>query len=104
MLHCFAGEINCLICKKHIEERTKLFQDEGVMTSLSEKLEKDSIDQEVQNINENSKKMNECPLGGCGFSSIVMDELVEHVLNHFPPIKIDDEFDQFCVEQPPSVT
>ena len=91
------------MCKKHLQASEKVYHDEGVMTSLSERVEKDSIDQEVQHINESRKKVPECPVGGCGYSSMGLDELADHVLTHFPPIRIEDEFDELCLEQPPSV-
>ncbi len=81
-----------------------MFHDEAVMTSLIERVEKDSIDQEVQNINENSRKARECPIGGCNFICADIEELVDHVMTHFPPIEIKDEFDQYCLEQSPSLT
>lgn len=101
--YCFAGNEDCLVCKKHQQANEKVYLDECVMTSLSERVEKDSIDQEVQHINENSKKRYECPIGGCNYSNIDNDELADHVLTHFPPIRIEDEFDQLCLEQPPSI-
>lgn len=103
LAHYFPGKEDCLVCKRHQQANEKIYHDEGVMTSLSERVEKDSIDQEVQHINENSKKLHECPIGGCNYSNIVITELAEHVLTHFPPIRIDDEFDQLCLEQLPSV-
>lgn len=69
------------------------------MTSLSEIVEKDSIDEEIQNINRNSEELGECPMG-CNYSNSIREKLAEHVLTHFPPIKYEDyEY----VEQTPSL-
>lgn len=104
MENYFLGKEDCLVCKRHQQATEKIYHDEGVMTSLSERVERDSIDQEIQRINENSKKVHECPFGECNYFTIDIDELAEHLIRaHFPPIRIDDEFVQPCQEQPPSV-
>lgn len=92
------------MCKHHLEKVKKVYCDAEVMTLPNETVEKDSIDAEVQDINAKSKMQHRCPMGSCNYSNAIIDELADHVLTHFPPIKIkDDNFEQFCVEQPPSV-
>lgn len=108
------------MCKKYLENSKKAYRDVEVMALPSEIIEKDSIDEEVRNITENSKtqmncfcKMKSeqrvCPMCGCIYYNTdneeFMDEFIDHVRSHFPPVEIkNDEFDQFYHEQPPSVS
>lgn len=100
------GNEECLVCKRHLDKINKMYRDAEVMTLPDEIVEKDSIDAEVQNIinNEKSKMLHRCPMEDCGYSNAIIDDLAVHVLSHFPPVKIkDDNFDQFYVEQSPSI-
>jgi hypothetical protein len=94
-----------MLCKRHLTRIEKTFCDAEVMTLPNETVEKDSIDAEVQDINEKSETHSYCPM--CfDYSFATKEELANHVLrHHFPPgeIKDDNRFEKFCADRAPSI-